>query len=491
MENEKHFYRAHLARDARFDGRFFLGVTTTGIYCRPVCPAPTPRPSNVRYFACAAAAEEAGFRPCRRCRPETSPGTPAWLGSSTTVSRALRLIGEGAFDEEGIETLAERLGVTSRHLRRLFTRHLGASPIAVAETRRVHFARLLIDDTTVPMHSVALHAGFRSIRQFNHAILRSFRESPTRLRERARGKRSESAANAGLTVRLAFRPPFDWAAVADYLRERAIPGVEEVTASAYRRTITHGSANGWIEVRPLRGENALALRIALADPCASLGIVARVRRIFDLDADPLRILADLRRDVRMRRLIPPRRGIRVPGAWDAFELAVRAILGQQVSVRAATTLSGRLVRTFGSELPGGASGALTSLFPKPAALAEAPLECIGLPSTRAGAIRALARAIETGGLSLDASAGLEEAVQRLTNLPGVGSWTAKYVAMRALGEPDAFPETDLGLRRALGDGNGPAPAAALLRAAEAWRPWRSYAAVALWTASHRAEEARK
>jgi AraC family transcriptional regulator of adaptative response / DNA-3-methyladenine glycosylase II len=490
MGNDERYYRAYRARDARFDGRFFLGVTTTGIYCRPVCPAPSPRPSNVRYFACAAAAEDAGFRPCRRCRPETCPGTPAWLGSSATVSRALRLMGEATFDEVGLEPLAERLGVTARHLRRLFAKHLGASPHSVLKTRRVHFARVLIDETTVPMHTVALHAGFQSVRQFNHAILHSFGESPTKLRGRARARSAALAGTAGLTVRLPYRPPFDWTTTAAYLRDRAIPGVEEVTASVYRRTIENGRSSGWIEVRPVNGQHALSLRIALADPVGLLGIVTRVRRIFDLDADALSIMSDLRRDARLRGLIRPSRGVRVPGTWNGFELAVRAILGQQVSVRAATTLSGRLVREFGVELRGGGYGALTNLFPTPASLVEAPVERIGLPAARAGAIRALARAIDAGELRLDGSAGLEGAVEQLTRLPGIGRWTAAYVAMRALGEPDAFPEGDLGLRRAMGNGSGPPSATALARAAEAWRPWRSYAAVALWTVRHETEEVR-
>jgi AraC family transcriptional regulator of adaptative response / DNA-3-methyladenine glycosylase II len=473
--------RAVLARDRRFDGRFFAAVVTTGIYCRPICPVAPAKAENTRYYACAAAAEAAGFRPCMRCRPETAPGTPAWLGTSATVSRALRLINDGALDGGDVDALAARLGVGARHLRRLFTVHLGASPLAVARTRRVHFARRLLDETKLPMTALATSAGFGSVRQFNQAMRDSFRRSPTALRRAARGQ-AVVPVGPELRVRLPYRPPFDWAGLLAFFRDRATPGVEIVDGDAYRRTIEVDGVAGTIEVRPGAGEAQLALRVRLPETPRLLHVVERVRRIFDLGADPLRIASHLRRDPRLGPAVARRPGLRVPGAWDGFELAVRAILGQQVTVRGATTLAGRLARAFGAPLPGGPADGLERLFPKPAVLADADLSAVGLPTARAATIRYLARAVARGDLALDAAAGLDDFVARLTRIPGIGPWSAHYIALRALGETDAFPSSDLGLRRALTNGAGVAPSAAEIeRLAEAWRPWRGYGAIYLWT----------
>lgn len=479
-------YQAVLSRDPRFDGRFFIGVRTTGIYCRPVCPVKPAKRENVEFYPCAAAAEAAGFRPCLRCRPEASPGTPAWLGSSAVVSRGLRLIADGALDEGGIEQLAGRLGIGGRQLRRLFAMHLGVSPAEVARTRRAHFARRLIDETTLSPTRIAFASGFSSIRQFNHTIRATFGAPPTVLRRR-RDRRGPIDAGGTLSVRLPYRPPLNWRALLEFLRPRATPGVELVDAGTYRRTIAVKGAEGMIEVRPgppVAGRPAPLLMMVHLPECGDLlGVVERVRRVFDLGADPLQITGQLRCS-QLARPIARLPGLRVPGAWDAFELAVRAILGQQVTVRGATTLAGRLVQRFGIAIRPtdglGRFDGLTHRFPPPEGLADADLTVIGIPRARAETIRALAVAVCTGSLILDAANGLEDAVNRLRAIPGIGEWTAQYIAMRAYGEPDAFPAGDLGLRHALANGSGTVSAAELARRAEAWRPWRAYAAMYLW-----------
>ncbi|MGD8377384.1 MAG: AlkA N-terminal domain-containing protein, partial [Acidobacteriota bacterium] len=470
-------YRAFTSRDPRFDGRFFVGVRTTGIYCRPICPARTPRATNVEFFPCAAAAEESGFRACRRCRPETAPGTPAWNGSSTTVARALRLIRDGALDEAGLPELAARLGVGERHLRRLFTRHLGASPLAVARTRRVHFARRLIDETDLPMGHVANGSGFRSVRQFNHDVRRTFHASPTELRRRVR---REAADAEGITLHLPYRPPLDWGQFVAYLELRALPGVEAIDASGYRRAVRGRNGPGLLEVSPVPSADRLRLHVVVDGESDLIGIVERVRRLFDLETDPAPIAAHLRRDPILRPRVDARPGLRVPGAFDPLEVAVRAVLGQQVTVRGATTIAGRLVRRFGEPLATPRAG-LTHLFPSPETLAEADLAALGMPGRRAAAIRGLAAAVARGTLDLSAMATREEAVRALAALPGLGSWTAEYVALRAMACPDAFPAGDLGLRKAVSTTGEPASARELAVRAESWRPWRGYAAMHLWS----------
>ena len=467
-------YRALRSRDRRFDGRFFVGVTTTGVYCRPVCPARTPNPANVTFFACAAAAEAAGFRPCLRCRPETAPGTPAWNGAPAVVERALRLLAHGALDDAGVERLAERVGIGARHLRRLFCRYVGASPLAVARTGRVHFARRLLDETDLPMTRIALAAGFGSIRQFNHAFRETFRVAPNALRRRAAAR----PPGAGHVLRLQYRPPFDWTALADFLALRATAGVESIDAGGYRRTIALGDATGWLCVRP--DGDVLRLEVVLSASDRLFEVVTRVRRMLDLDADPVRIAAELRRDPLLAARVVRRPGLRLPGAWDPFECAVRAIVGQQVSVRAATTIAGRIAERFGRPIATG-DERLRVVAPDARALRDAPLETVGLTTARASAIRRLATRVDDGALALDGRMPADEVVRALSALPGIGEWTAQYVALRALGEPDAFPTGDLGLRRAAGNGAGPLSARALAVRAETWRPWRGYAALHLWT----------
>lgn len=450
--------RARLARDPRFDGCFFIAVKTTRIYCRPICPARSPKEKNVDYYPSAAAAAEAGYRPCLRCRPEASPGTPAWLGTSSTVSRALRLIGESALDNAGVENLAERLGVGSRHLRRLFLEHLGAPPVAVAQTRRLHFGKKLIDETNLSFTEIASAAGFGSIRRFNSVFQNLYGRSPTQLRALTR-KRPDVTAG-WYHFRLPFRPPYDWEAILGFLAARAIPGVETVTEVCYSRNIVLGNSIGKIEVR--MGQGALELQIQFPEARLLFIIVERVRRIFDLAAAPDPIVEHLAQDPLLAPRIHCHPGLRLPGAWDSFELAVRAILGQQVSVKGASTLSGKIVTAFGDG----------NLFPSPEVLATAPLEKCGITRSRSDTIRALAASrVEWNDIG-DSDAFLS----RFQQIPGIGAWTAQYLAMRALGEPDAFPAGDLILQRAAKCRN--------LRELEtrsaAWRPWRAYAAMHLW-----------
>lgn len=471
-------YRALASRDTRFDGRFYVAVLTTGVYCRPICPARTPKLQNVRFYPCAAAAQADGFRPCLRCRPETSPGTPAWVGTSATVSRALRFIAGGALAEGSVEDLATRLGIGERQLRRLFLKHLGASPTAVAQTQRLHFAKQLLDETDLPMAQIAFDAGFLSLRRFNAAMKRAFHGTPTQLRTAGR---SRTHGNGGeLVLRLPFRPPLDWDRIVNFLRARAIPGVESVHRRSYRRVVRMDDAVGILEVTPSDGRPFLLLRLPNELAKGVVTIIERTRRLFDLGAVPSEIAAHLSGDPALASRIENCPGLRVPGAWDGFELAIRAILGQQVTVRGATTLIGRLVADFGERVLDDSDSDLTHTFPSPEVLASAPVERIGLPRARAASIRALAAAVIEGRLSLRESVSLEESVARLTDIPGIGPWTAHYIAMRALGEPDAFPTGDLGLRRVLSNGRL-ISTTALAERAEQWRPWRAYAAMALWT----------
>jgi AraC family transcriptional regulator, regulatory protein of adaptative response / DNA-3-methyladenine glycosylase II len=456
-------FRAMESRDRRFEGRFIIGVRTTGVYCRPGCPARIPKRSNVDFFACAAAAEVAGLRACRRCRPDASPSSPAAIGTPATVTRALRLIDEGGLDGGGVEALAARLGMGARHLRRLFDQHLGASPIAVAQSRRVHFARRLLEQTSMPVTDIAHASGFGSVRRFNAAVRAAFGAPPRALR----GREGSGERSARIALTLPFRAPLAWEPMLAFLAARAIPGVERVLGDTYARTFEGGT----IEVSRA-SDRHLALAIDLARDVDLFAVAGRARRLFDLDADPSVIdahLGDLAQ-------IP---GLRVPGAWDGFEMAVRAILGQQVTVKGATTLAGRLVARFGERVEPSGPG-LTHRFPGASTLAEAEIEAIGLPRARAASVRALAAAVASGAIDLGASTDLDRTVAALTALPGVGAWTAHYVAMRAAREPDAFPSGDLVLRKRASPGGDPIPPRALEARAEAWRPWRAYAAMQLW-----------
>lgn len=473
-------YRAVASRDGRFDGRFFTGVLTTGIYCRPICPARTPRAENVRFFGCAAAAQEAGFRACLRCRPDASPGSPTWDTRGDLVGRALRLISDGVVDDEGVAGLARRLAVGERHLRRLLVAELGASPLALARARRLHLARLLIDDTDLSLTDVAFAAGFSSVRAFNASVQAGFGRTPTDLRRRA-GAPAAALGGSYLTLRLPYREPYAADPVFAFLAARAVPGVEEVRGHRYRRVVARGEQLGVLEVEAVPDAACLALRVDRDALDGLGGLVQRVRRLFDLCADPAAIDGVLGADPFLAPSVAARPGLRVPGAVDGFELAVRAVLGQQVSVAAATTAAGRLARRFGRPLTV-PRWSLTHAFPTPAAFAEAPVEEFALPRSRAVALQALARAVAEGALDLDAGADRDETVRRLLALPGVGPWTASYIALRALRDPDALPVGDLVLRRALGGAGAGRPREVTART-ERWRPWRAYGLLHLWSAA--------
>ena len=436
-------YRVIEGRDGRFAGRFFLGVRTTGIYCRPGCPARVPKKENVIIFPSAAAAQQAGFRACLRCRPDAAPGSPAQAGTGATLSRALRLLEESG-DAAG---LAERLGVTDRHLRRVFARHLGATPAEVLRTRRLHVARQLLETSSLRIIDVAHAAGFNSLRRFNEAVRRGFGRTPSQLRTKP------ADAGAALSLRLAFRAPLDFEALCAFFAARALPGLEEVKDGVWRRKLPEG----WLEVRR-DGPAHLEARMPAAAAPRAVQIVARVQRVFDLRADPAPIVEHLSRDRALKRLLRP--GLRIPGAWEPFEMAVRAILGQQISVARARSMAIALVERFDG-------------FPTAQQLASSPLS--GMPAARADAIAELARAVLDGRVRLDGSQDLETATGALCALPGIGDWTAQVIALRALGEPDAFPAADLGLLQAFD-----LSPRSLRERAVAWRPWRAYAAAAVW-----------
>ncbi|WP_275096634.1 DNA-3-methyladenine glycosylase 2 family protein [Sedimenticola hydrogenitrophicus] len=464
--------QARQTRDPRFDGRFYVGVKSTGIYCRPICPARLPKVENITFFRSAAAASEAGFRPCLRCRPEAAPGTPAWHGTSTTVTRALRLIQEGALDQSSVSALADRLGITSRHLGRLFRRHLGAPPLAVAKTRRLQFAKKLINETGLSMTEVAMAAGYGSVRRFNDHFRQVYGRPPSVLRAGA-----GPAAGDPLVIHLPYRAPYCWESIAAFLAKRAVPGVEWVSDGAWHRHIALDGQVGHIEVNDHPTEQALVCRLTLPSTAALYSLVERLRILFDLNADPREIDGTLSRDPVLQRLQHEHPGIRVPGGWDGFELAVRAIVGQQISVIGATTVMGRIAARFGER-----SGDVT-LFPTPRQLMRAAPTDLPMPQARARAIIELAGAVTGGTVNLDRWVEADSLRESLIAIKGIGEWTAGYIALRVLSDPDAFLHSDLVLlkvaQRLYGDRN----AAALLERSADWRPWRAYAGMHLWRAA--------
>lgn len=441
---------------------------------------PFAKKSNVVWLASAAAAEADGFRPCRRCRPQAAPGTPAWLGSSAVISRALRLISEGALDDSGVDALADRLGIGSRQLRRLFVQHLGAPPLKIAITRRIHFAQNLLEETNLPITSIAMSAGFSSIRQFNNAFRTTVGESPTEIRKR-RGELEPR--NSGLIVRLPYRPPFCWHEILHFLSMNSIPGVEIIEDGCYRRTIEVDGTVGTVAVRQDADTPQLIVQIDLPRCNSLMDVVERVRRIFDLGADPVQIASHLQRDPQLRPLLASLPGLRVPGAWDGFELSVAAILGQHLSARRFRSNSSmrRLVEGFGRPMETSIRG-LTHLFPLPKDLADADLTIGGISDSRAQAIRGLARAVRKKKLTFHASKSLDETLSRLRTIAGIDETTAQYIAMRVFAEPDAFPAADPELRRVLSSRDHPALSVRSTEMVESWRPWRAYAAMHLCTA---------
>jgi AraC family transcriptional regulator of adaptative response / DNA-3-methyladenine glycosylase II len=463
--------RARISRDARFDGKFFIAVKTTGIYCRPICPSRTSNSRNVTYYPTAAAAAEAGFRPCLRCRPEAAPGTPAWMGTSAVVRKALRLIDEGILDSASVDELANKLGLGSRHLRRLFLQHVGASPISFAQTRRLQFAKRLLDETNFPITQIALASGFGSLRRFNTAFLQTYGRAPRDLRKHS------SEANDEVTLKLAFRPPYDWEQVRDFLSAHHTPGVEQIDEQGYSRTLRTANGFSIVNVKPLSNENAFELRVSGAAPTNLFYISSAARRVFDTSADPALTMSALRTDPLLGPCVERRPGLRIPGEWDAFECAVRIILREEDDTQ---TLLAQVVERFGDKIskPG---CALTSLFPTPTAIADGNFAGLGLSKAKVNTLRKLAMAVVDG--DVDFSGSSECVIESLTKVPQIDRSMAEYIALRALGEPDAFPSNDQVLRQMASNTDQPISPQQLEARSEAWRPWRGYAALHLWCAS--------
>ncbi|MEA2566882.1 MAG: AraC family transcriptional regulator [Actinomycetota bacterium] len=480
-------YSAVASRDSRFDGLFIVGVRTTGIYCRPSCPTPiTPKRENVQFYVCAAAAQLAGFRACKRCRPDAIPGSPEWDSRADLVGRAMRLIADGVVNRDGVTGLARRLAISERHLHRILVEAVGAPPLALARAQRAQTARVLVETTELAFGEIAFAAGFPSIRQFNETIREVFAASPSELRgAKRRGERGEAG---NLTVRLPLRTPYDADAVLGWLAHRAVAGIEESDRGRYRRTLTLPGGTGTVTLEPSTSSGAPKARRDVDHVLATFRLatiadlpaaVARSRRLLDLDADPEAFGSVLRADEVMGRLVRSRPGLRAPGAVDGAEWAVRVVLGQHISVRAARTVTGRLVAVYGKPLDR-PDGALTHAFPPPETLAEADLESLGLTKARAAAVRELARQLSGGDLVLDVGADRSAAEERLLAIPGIGPWTVAHIALRSLGDPDAFPAGDLGLQLAATRLGLADHAVALTHRANRWRPWRGYAAHYLW-----------
>ncbi|MFC1416274.1 AlkA N-terminal domain-containing protein [Streptacidiphilus cavernicola] len=474
-------YQAVSSRDARFDGVFYTAVRTTGIYCRPSCPATTPKRQNVHFYPSAAAAQGAGFRACRRCRPDTSPGSPEWNVRADLVGRAMRMIGDGVVDREGVTGLAARLGYSERHLTRELVAELGAGPQALARSQRAHTARLLLQTTELSATDTAFAAGFASVRQFNDTMRQVYGLTPTELRRKPTRSAAAAVPPGAIALRLAHRGPLAAGQLFDFLALRAVPGVEEVTTTgrvrSYRRTLALPGGPGIAEVDQPRGQQGrLDCRLTLTSLRDLTCAVQRIRALFDLDSDPDAVDRRLGADPVLAPLVAARPGLRSPGHVDPHELAVRAVLGQQVTVAAARTLAGRLAARYGEPLPV-PSGGLTRLFPTAAALAEADSADLAMPGARQRALRGLCAALADGSVDLAPGVDREQAAASLLALPGIGPWTVSYVRMRALADPDAYLPTDIGVRHGL-------RAAGATAAVDdsAWRPWRSYAVHHLWAA---------
>jgi AraC family transcriptional regulator of adaptative response / DNA-3-methyladenine glycosylase II len=459
--------------DERFDGWVYVGVTSTGIYCRPSCPARTPKREYMRFYPSAAAAQGAGFRACKRCRPDATPGSPEWDRRADLVGRAMRLIADGVVDREGVTGLANRLGYTERHVHRQLVAVAGAGPLALARAQRAQTARVLLETTDVPITQIAFAAGFRSVRQFNATIREVFALTPGELRTRAK-RHGRSQDSGAVVLRLPYRAPLDADDLIAFFALRAVPGIEEVLDGAYRRSLRLPHGFGTVELTPVG--DYMQARFVLDDLRDLAAAMQRSRALLDLDSDPQAIIEALGADAVIGALVRAVPGRRVPGHVDGHELAARAVLGQQVSVAGAATVAGRLVAALGEPLER-PLGAVTHVFPSAAALAAADPELLPMPATRRRALIGLAAALDGGDVVLDAGADRDLTHRRLLALPGIGPWTADYIAMRALRDPDAFPAADLVLLKALG---GLTPAKALARA-ETWRPWRAYAVLHLWT----------
>jgi AraC family transcriptional regulator of adaptative response / DNA-3-methyladenine glycosylase II len=474
--SNRDYYSILVSRDPRFDGEFFACVSTTGIYCRPICPATKPKLENCSFVPSAAAAEDAGFRPCLRCRPESAPGSPAWAGTGSTIARAMRLLSENDLNGQSLEDLSDKLGIGSRHLRRLFVDQVGSTPKSIIQTQRLHIAMQLLKETNQSITKICQSSGFGSIRRFNDAMKNSVGVSPTEFRKR-HSLAKPSKGRLPLNVRLGYRPPLNWEALSSYLAFRAIPGVEHVNGDVYMRTIDTGPAHGHVQLSHEQNASSVRARFYLNAPVALGPAVRKIRDIADLDCRPDAIETAFEKDPVVGPILSRNPGIRVPGCWDPFELTLRAIFGQQISVRGATTLLGRLAANFGTPLDEAvATSELSVLFPKPSQLAGQDLRAIGLTNTRSQTVLRVAEAFAGDPNFVHPAQSSSEAIKRLLSIKGIGDWTAQYVALRALRSPDAFPAADLGLLKAA----KVSTPKELSQMAEQWRPWRGYAALLLW-----------
>ncbi|HEX6392285.1 MAG TPA: AlkA N-terminal domain-containing protein [Acidimicrobiales bacterium] len=496
--DDEHCYRAASSRDGRFDGAFFTAVLTTGIYCRPSCPAVTPKRKNVRFYATAAAAQEAGFRACKRCRPDAAPGSPEWVGRADVVARTMRLIGDGVVEREGVSGLARRIGYSTRQLHRLVFAELGTGPLSLARARRVQHARMLLETTDIPITDVAWASGFGSVRQFNDCVRQVYALSPSDIRGAGAVKRrSRPAAGQAIEVQLAYRRPIELSDLLGFIGTRAVPGVETWDGLTYSRVLALPHGEGFVSVgangstsreqradRPI-GSGYVTCRLELQDTRDFTTAVARLRALLDLDSDPVAVSTILGADPLMAPLVSARPGLRIPGSVDGSEIALRAVLGQQVSVTGARTLAARLVQMFGKSVEQPRDG-LTHAFPSVDAIASADPSLLPLPAARAEAIVTLARSLADGIIQIDPGADRDETEAAMRALPGIGRWTSSYVRMRGLGDPDVFMETDLGVKRTIANQRGIGAIAG-----EQFRPWRSYVTVHLWTAPQAAQPSEK
>jgi AraC family transcriptional regulator of adaptative response / DNA-3-methyladenine glycosylase II len=479
IQDDKALYSALAARDPRFDGVFYVGVTSTGIYCRPICTARTPKAANCRFFASAEAAEKANFRPCLRCRPELAPGNAPVDDARRIAGLIAYRIEEGMLDDgAGMEQIAARFGWSSRQIRRIVQKELGVSPIELVLTRRLLLAKQLLTETTLPISDVAFASGFASLRRFNDAFSGRYGMPPTRFRKATDGLTSPATLTDTLTLQLSYRPPFDWSGLLAFLDARALAGCESISGDAYLRTVQLGRHSGWIRVHHVPERRGLMVELTRSLTPVLPALLGRLRNLFDLSARPDIIAAHLAQDVLLTDAVTGNPGLRVPGTFDGFELAVRAIIGQQITVRAATTLAGRFSEAFGVAIETPFEG-LSRLCPSAERIAGTALEelaSLGIIRTRARSIIAVAQEIASGRLRLEPGAEPDDAVARLVAIPGIGPWTAQYIAMRALRWPDAFPSQDVALRSRLG---GMTPRQAEQRS-QPWRPWRSYALLHVW-----------
>jgi AraC family transcriptional regulator of adaptative response / DNA-3-methyladenine glycosylase II len=477
----RRLYKALASRDSRFDGVFFVGVTSTGVYCRPICPVKTPREANCRFFTTPQEAEQAGFRPCLRCRPELAPGSAPVDDAQRIAQLIVQRLEEGNFDEKaGLDEIADQFELSSRQIRRIVQKELGVPPIQLLQTRRLLLAKQLLTETTLPITEVAFASGFSSLRRFNDAFKRRYRMPPTRLRRNANEDATGITESQTSTLQLSYRPPYDWKGILAFLAARALKGIELVTDGSYARTVQLGQSKGWISVTQSKKKHALMVEFTHSLTPVLPALLSRVRALFDLNARPDLIAKHLRKDARLKSAVTANPGMRVPGAFNGFEMGLRAILGQQVTVKAATTIACRFVEAFGEPIVT-SFAELNRLTPVPAHVAAASVDDIarcGIVATRCNSIIALADAQGSGGVCLDGGAhhNPDDSIKRLAELPGIGQWTAHYIAMRALRWPDAFPKDDIAVRSNLG-GVTAKEAEAL---SQAWRPWRSYAVMHVW-----------